>query len=109
MKTLIYDAGPIGRWLALRLQQAGQDVTLLARNQAYPSLERNGVEIVDGLTNEWAVARVKLVDRLDPEDRYDLVVVAMQKARRAAVCPVPAQNEHPKKGNCLSPLGRENR
>jgi 2-dehydropantoate 2-reductase len=94
MKTLIYGAGPIGRWLAFRLQQAGQDVTLLARNQTYRSLERNGIEIVDGLTNEWVVARVKLVDRLDPEDRYDLVVVAMQKASRAAACPVLAQNEH---------------
>lgn len=29
MKTLIYGAGPIGRWLALRLHLAGQDVTLL--------------------------------------------------------------------------------
>ena len=27
MKTLIYGAGPIGRWLALRLQQAGKDVS----------------------------------------------------------------------------------
>ena len=38
MKTLIYGAGPIGRWLALRLQQAGQDVTLLARNGTYRDL-----------------------------------------------------------------------
>ena len=94
MKTLIYGAGPIGRWLALRLSQAGQDVTLLARNQTYPSLERNGIEIVDGLTGDRLVARVELVDRLDPEDRYDLVVVAMQKAGRVAVCPVLAQNPH---------------
>ena len=29
MKTLIYGAGPIGRWLSLRLHDAGADVTLL--------------------------------------------------------------------------------
>ena len=29
MKTLIYGAGPIGRWMALRLHEAGRDVTLL--------------------------------------------------------------------------------
>jgi len=94
MKTLIYGAGPIGRWLALRLHLAGRDVTLLARNEAYLSLQQNGLEIVDGLTGERLVARVKLVDRLDPEDRYDLVVVAMQKASRLSVCPALAQNPH---------------
>jgi len=71
MKTLIYGAGPIGRWLTLRMEQAGQDVTLLARNETYRSLEEHGIEIVDGLTGERLAARPKLVDRLDPEDRYD--------------------------------------
>ena len=94
MKTLIYGAGPIGRWLALRLHHAGQDVTLLARNQTYRSLEENGIAIVDGLTGEGLTARPKLVDRLEPEDHYDLVVVAMQKSGRTAVCPILAENEN---------------
>ena len=94
MKTLIYGAGPIGRWLALRMQQAGQDVTLLARGETYLALQDRGIEIVDGLTGERLAARPKLVDRLDPEDRYDLLVVAMQKSGRMAVCPILAQNEH---------------
>jgi len=94
MKTLIYGAGPIGQWLALRMHQSGQDVTLLARNETYRSLQKHGIEIVDGLTGERLNARVKLVDRLDREDQYDLVVVAMQKAARLAVCPILARNEH---------------
>jgi 2-dehydropantoate 2-reductase len=94
MKTLIYGAGPIGRWLALRLHQAGQDVTLLARNQTYRSLEDNGIEIIDGLTGERLNARPELVDRLAPEDRYDLVVVAMQKSSRTAVCQILSENEN---------------
>jgi len=94
MKTLIYGAGPIGRWLALRLQQAGKDVTLFARNETYRSIEERGIEIVDGLTGERLAARPKLVDRLDPEDHYDLVVVAMQKSGRIAVCPILAQNNN---------------
>jgi 2-dehydropantoate 2-reductase len=76
------------------LNQSGQDVTLLARNETYRSLEENGIEIVDGLTGERLTARPKLVDRLDPDDRYDLVVVAMQKSGRLAVCPILAQDEH---------------
>ena len=94
MKTLIYGAGPIGRWLALRLQQAGKEVTLLARNETYRILEKRGIEIFDGLTGKRLAARVKLIDRLDPDNRYDLVIVAMAKAGRLAVCPVMAQNKH---------------
>jgi 2-dehydropantoate 2-reductase len=94
MKTLIYGAGPIGRWLALRLHQAGTEVTLLARGQACRTLQQDGIEIVDGLTGERLLAQVAVVDRLDPEDRYDLVVVAMHKAGRLAVCEVLANNPH---------------
>ena len=49
MKTLIYGAGPIGRWLALRLHQAGADVTLLARGQTYHSVQSRGVEIIESV------------------------------------------------------------
>ena len=94
MKTLVYGAGPIGRWLALRMQQAGQDVTLLARNVTYRSLLTRGIVIVDGLTGERLTARPKLVSRLNPEDHYDLVVVAMQKSSRMAVCPILAENDN---------------
>lgn len=91
MKTLIYGAGPIGQWLALRLHQAEQNVTLLARGETYRSIQRNGVVMVDGLTGERLVARIELVERLESEARYDLVVVAMQKASRLAVCPILAR------------------
>ncbi len=94
MRTLIYGAGPIGRWLTLRLSQSGQDVTLLARDATYQSLRRDGLEIVDGLTGERYVDRVSLVEGLGSEDPYDLVVVAMQKSSRLAVCPALAANPH---------------
>lgn len=93
MKTLVYGAGPIGRWLSLRLHGADKDVTLLARNETYEALNQNGVVLVDGYTNEKTVARVKLVDTLGRDDRYDLVVVAMRKSSRLAVCPILAENE----------------
>jgi 2-dehydropantoate 2-reductase len=93
MKTLIYGAGPIGRWLALRLQKAGKDVTLFVRNRTYRSLQENGIEIVDGLTGERLIARPRLVDRLEPDDHYDLVVVAMQKSSRLAVYSNLAEND----------------
>lgn len=94
MKTLIYGAGPIGRWLALGLHNAGKDVTLLARNNTYKSVKQNGIILVDGHTNEKKVAKVKVTENLNPEDQYDLIVVAMQKSSRVAVCPVLAQNKN---------------
>ncbi len=93
MKTLIYGAGPIGRWLALKLERAGKDVTLLARNETYLSLVRDGIRIVDGLTGRRFHASVKLVRELSPQDRYDLVVAPMAKSSRLAVCPILAKND----------------
>jgi ketopantoate reductase len=49
MKTLIYGAGPIGLWLALRLSHSSADVTLLARGRTFDELLCNGILIVDGL------------------------------------------------------------
>jgi 2-dehydropantoate 2-reductase len=94
MRTLVYGAGPIGRWLALRLHGAGRDVTLLARGSTYESIRAEGIVLVDGYTGERCVARVALVERLDSADRYELVVVAMRKASRLAVCPVLAESAH---------------
>lgn len=93
MKTLIFGAGPIGRWIALGLHKAGKDVTLLARNDTYDLIKNNGIVLVDGHTNEKSVAKVKVTDKLNPEDQYDLIVVAMRKSSRVAVCPILAQNK----------------
>jgi len=94
MRTLVFGAGPIGRWLSLRLEQASKDVTLLARGEAYRSIDSNGVVLVDAYTGEKKVARVKLIERLEPGDRYDLVVVTMRKSSRLAVCPILAANQN---------------
>ena len=82
MRTLIFGAGPIGRWLALRLHQAEQSVTLLARGETHRSLEQRGIEIVDGLTGERFVAKVKLVDRAPTVAGADGVRQVLRLARR---------------------------
>jgi 2-dehydropantoate 2-reductase len=92
MKTLIYGAGPIGQWLALQLAEAGKDVTLLARGNTLQQLKTQGVVLLDGYTGERHAAHVPLVDRLEPDDHYDDVVVAMRKSSRLAVCPTLAAN-----------------
>ena len=99
MKTLVFGAGPIGRWLTLRLARSGADVTLLARERAKRELSETGIEITDGLTGERHLAHVPVVSRVDPAEGYDLVVVAIQKAFRRDVCPALIHN--PKLENIL--------
>ena len=94
MKVLIYGSGPIGRWLALRLHNAGKDVTMLARNETYQNLKQEGISLVDGFSNLRETAQVKLVQSLVPDDKYDLIVVAMRKSSRMEACPVLSQNKH---------------
>ena len=76
------------------LGQAGKDVTLLARGEALRDLRQRGLEMTDGLTGERLTARVNLIEQLDREDHYDLVIVPMVKASRHAVCPVLAKSDH---------------
>ena len=93
MKTLVFGAGPIGRWLALCLRQGGKDVSLLARGETFETLRRDGVVLVDGFTGDRRSTHVHMVESLAPNDRYDLVIVAMRKSSRQAVCPILAANE----------------
>ncbi len=94
MKTLIYGAGPIGRYYAAQLYLAGKNVTILARGKAYSFLKENGVVLIDGYSGEKKCVHVKTVNKLDLHDDYDLVLVVMNKKGRREVAPALAQNEN---------------
>ena len=91
MKVLIIGAGVIGSFNAARLTQAGVDVTLLARGSRLADLEANGVTLEDFRTGQRTTTRVRLVDRLGPEDEYDLAVVIVRRNQVASVLPMLAQ------------------
>ena len=75
MKTLVVGAGVIGSFNAARLSAGGADVTVLARGERLASLRDHGVTLEDWRTRRRTVTRVPVVERIDPDDRYDLVVV----------------------------------
>ena len=79
MKTLLYGAGPLGSLYAYLLHKAGNDVTILARNEHYTFLKENGVVLVNEFTQEKIIEKVNLVDSLNESDSYDLVIVLMRK------------------------------
>jgi 2-dehydropantoate 2-reductase len=94
MKILVYGAGPLGSLLAAQLHEAGHTVSLLARGQRLIDLRGHGIILVDTQTDQESVARPQIVDHLDPQDAYDLVLVIMRKNRALEILPVLAANQH---------------
>ena len=93
MRILIYGAGNMGCLYAAKLALSGQDVTVLARAERYRALSEDGITLEDGVSGERTSVSVQVVDRLDPEDAYDLVLVTLPKPALAEVLPVLAANE----------------
>jgi ketopantoate reductase len=93
-QILVYGAGPLGSLFAARLQEGGNEVSILARGQRLAKLREHGIVLVDVLTDMQTVTRVNVVDRLAPEDTYDLVLVIMRKNHALQILPVLAANQH---------------
>jgi 2-dehydropantoate 2-reductase len=94
MKILIYGAGPLGSLFAVRLLEAGHDVSVLARGQRLQELRTYGVVLEDSSTGMQEAAQVHVVEALDPDDRYDLILVVMRKNHALQILPVLAANRH---------------
>lgn len=94
MKILVYGAGPLGSFLAARLHDAGQDISLLARGQRLADLRQYGIVLVDTETGKETVSQPTIVERLEPDDAYDLVLVVMRKNRALEILPILAANRH---------------
>lgn len=96
MKVLIYGAGVIGSIFAAKLFFSGQDVTVLARGKRFEEINSQGIVICNPKTNNKEVAKVKVINNLSPEMKYDYIFVVMQKTQVDSVL------------ECLSRNGTEN-
>ena len=93
MKTLIFGAGPLGSLYAYLLHKAGNDVTILARNEHYKFLKENGIILLNEFTQEKITEKVNVVDSLSEEDSYELVIVIMRKNSVKNVFPILSNND----------------
>jgi 2-dehydropantoate 2-reductase len=91
-KILVYGAGPLGSLFAAKLQQGGNDVSILARGQRLAELREHAIVLEDVQTKERTVTRAKVVEELKPDDAYDLVLVIMRKNHALQILPVLAAN-----------------
>ena len=87
---LIFGAGVLGSLYAARLKQSGHDVTLLARNTRLKDIEEQGVVLQHALTGKTEIVSVRVVEHLNDNDTYDLIVVLVRKNQLASVLPLLA-------------------
>ena len=94
MKILVYGAGALGSLYAARLREADHDVFVLARGRRLQELREHGVVLREAGTEGRTATRVGVVERLPPEDAYDLVLVILRKNHLPSVLHALAGNEH---------------
>lgn len=93
MKILIYGAGVLGSVYAALLHGADHEVAILARGQRLADIRKHGVILEDSQSGKRMASRVPAVEKLGPEDDYDLAVVVMRKNQVARVLPSLAENQ----------------
>ncbi|MCM3782028.1 ketopantoate reductase [Neobacillus mesonae] len=78
-RILIFGAGVIGSMYAIKLIEAGFDVTLFARSNKYKSLRENGLQYKEKDTVRSI--QVNVIDRLENDDVYDYIFVTVRYDR----------------------------
>lgn len=92
MKILIYGAGVIGSIFAGKLAIAGNMVTVLARGKRLEEIKKNGIILVNPKSLKTEQASVNVIDTLFPNDRYEYIIVAMQRTQVDEILPVLSAN-----------------
>ena len=94
MKVLIYGAGVLGSLYAARLQESGNQVSLLARGQRLKDLRAYGILYEDARGGFRHHTNVEIVEKITPEDTYDLIIVLVRKNQLPGVLRQLASNQN---------------
>jgi len=85
MKICIVGAGSIGGYVGVKLAQAGEDVTLIARNANLEAIRSRGMRLTMSDGVEHVVRQVKATASLAEAGQQDLVILGMKANQVAAV------------------------
>jgi 2-dehydropantoate 2-reductase len=94
-RILVVGAGVNGSVCAAELDRAGVNVTVLARPARFQELMERGIEIENPLNGTRTLTKVPVIDRLDPEDIYDYILVVVRKNQVRELIPALARNHSP--------------
>jgi 2-dehydropantoate 2-reductase len=89
MRIAIVGAGAVGGWLAARLAQSGNDVSVLARGLTLDAIRQNGLALRENGTT--VVVPVRVSDSPQDLGLQDLVIVAVKGHALGEVAPAIAQ------------------
>ncbi|MEC0239852.1 2-dehydropantoate 2-reductase N-terminal domain-containing protein [Paenibacillus dokdonensis] len=78
-RILIFGAGVIGSMYAIKLIEAGFDVTLFAHSNRFKSLRENGLQYKEKSTVRSI--QVNVIDTLEKDDVYDFIFVTVRYDR----------------------------
>ncbi|NUU62075.1 ketopantoate reductase family protein [Paenibacillus agri] len=78
-RILIFGAGVIGSMYAIKLIEAGFDVSLFAHSNRYKSLKENGLQYIEKGTVRSI--QVNVIDTLENDDVYDFIFVTVRYDR----------------------------
>ncbi len=94
-RILVIGAGVNGSVCAAGLQRAGANVTVLARGRRYEELAEQGIVIENPIKVTRTVTKVPVINRLEPQDLYEYILVIVRKNQVPDLLPVLAQNRSP--------------
>lgn len=84
MKICVVGAGAIGGLLAAKLQQAGEEVSVIARGPHLAAIKSSGLKLIEESGRE-IVAQVRATDRIAEAGKQDLVILGMKAHQVGAV------------------------
>ena len=91
MKILIIGAGVLGSNLAHSLKK-GNDVTILAINETFESLKKNGL-IIKHKFGKKTADYFNIIDKLDENDIYDVIFIVTRFPSLDSVVPIIENNK----------------
>ena len=90
MNVLVLGMGVLGSLYAAKLRQAGHTVAVLARGQRALDLRTHGIVLEDATSGVREVTPVTVLERLDPDEPYDVILVVVRKDQLASILPIIA-------------------
>ena len=78
MKICVVGAGSIGGLLGVRLAEAGEDVTLIARGAHLQAIQKNGLRLLMNDGSQHHVERIRATDDMRSVGIQDLVILAVK-------------------------------
>jgi 2-dehydropantoate 2-reductase len=84
LKIAIVGAGGVGGYLAAKLIQYNHDITIVARNENFETIKKNGLKVIEYKKDDFTV-HPYIVDHLNNEI-YDIIFIATKSCDYESAC-----------------------